>query len=119
MPHVMLGGLVHEQAADAGAAAVRASLPGGLSACSSPDSGSVAVEVAMKMATQYWLNRGMRGRTKFLAFRGGYHGDTIATMAVCDPDEGMHSLFAGLLPRASHRRSAARRGEHRRVRRVS
>jgi len=50
------------------------------------------------MATQYWLNQNIRGRTKFLAFRGGYHGDTIATMAVCDPDEGMHSLFAGLLP---------------------
>jgi adenosylmethionine-8-amino-7-oxononanoate aminotransferase len=62
------------------------------------DSGSVAVEVAMKMATQYWLNRGLRGRTKFLAFKGGYHGDTIATMAVCDPEEGMHALFAGLLP---------------------
>jgi adenosylmethionine-8-amino-7-oxononanoate aminotransferase len=52
----------------------------------------------MKMATQYWLNQNIRRRTKFLAFRGGYHGDTIATMAVCDPDEGMHSLFTGLLP---------------------
>ena len=52
----------------------------------------------MKMAVQYWLNRGERGRTRFLAFTGGYHGDTLATMAVCDPDEGMHSLFAGLLP---------------------
>lgn len=58
----------------------------------------MAVEVAMKMATQFWLNRGVRGRTKVLAFKGGYHGDTIATMAVCDPEEGMHSLFAGLLP---------------------
>ena len=52
----------------------------------------------MKMAIQYWLNRNIRGRTKILAFKGGYHGDTIATMAVCDPEEGMHALFAGLLP---------------------
>jgi adenosylmethionine-8-amino-7-oxononanoate aminotransferase len=57
----------------------------------------VAVEVAMKMALQYWLNQGERGRTRFLAFRGGYHGDTFGTMAVCDPDEGMHSLFRGML----------------------
>jgi adenosylmethionine-8-amino-7-oxononanoate aminotransferase len=56
------------------------------------------VEVAMKMAVQYWLNKGVRGRTKMLAFKGGYHGDTIATMAVCDPEEGMHALFAGTLP---------------------
>jgi adenosylmethionine-8-amino-7-oxononanoate aminotransferase len=47
---------------------------------------------------QFWLNRGVSGRTKFLSFRGGYHGDTFATMMVCDPEEGMHSLFAGILP---------------------
>jgi len=52
----------------------------------------------MKMAVQYWLNRGERGRGQILAFKGGYHGDTFATMAVCDPEEGMHSLFAGVLP---------------------
>jgi adenosylmethionine-8-amino-7-oxononanoate aminotransferase len=52
----------------------------------------------MKMAMQFWLNRGVRERTGFLAFRGGYHGDTLGTMAVCDPGEGMHSLFTGLLP---------------------
>jgi adenosylmethionine-8-amino-7-oxononanoate aminotransferase len=97
MPHVMLGGLVHEQAATL-ARRLSAMLPAGLERVFFLDSGSVAVEVAMKMATQYWLNRGMRGRTKFLAFRGGYHGDTIATMSVCDPEEGMHALFAGLLP---------------------
>jgi adenosylmethionine-8-amino-7-oxononanoate aminotransferase len=62
------------------------------------DSGSVAVEVAMKMAAQYWLNQGIRTRTRFLAFTGGYHGDTFATMAVCDPEEGMHALFGPLLP---------------------
>ncbi len=97
MPHVMLGGLLHEQAAML-AVRLAAILPGNLTRVFFSDSGSVAVEVAMKMATQYWLNKNIRGRTKFLAFKGGYHGDTIATMAVCDPEEGMHSLFAGLLP---------------------
>jgi len=52
----------------------------------------------MKMAVQYWLNRGVAGRTKFLAFREGYHGDTLGAMSVCDPDESMHSHFAGWLP---------------------
>ncbi len=97
MPHVMLGGLVHEQALTL-AYRLCDLLPKNLTRVFFSDSGSVAVEVAMKMATQYWLNRGIRGRTKFLAFKGGYHGDTIATMAVCDPDEGMHALFAGMLP---------------------
>ncbi|MGB8365140.1 MAG: adenosylmethionine--8-amino-7-oxononanoate transaminase [Rhizomicrobium sp.] len=97
MPHVMMGGLVHEQALTL-ARRLAAMLPSGLERVFFSDSGSVAVEVAMKMATQYWLNREVRGRTKFLAFKGGYHGDTIATMAVCDPEEGMHALFAGLLP---------------------
>jgi adenosylmethionine---8-amino-7-oxononanoate aminotransferase len=85
MPHVMLGGLVHEQALTL-ARRLSAMLPVGLERVFFSDSGSVAVEVAMKMATQYWLNRGARGRTKFLAFKGGYHGDTIATMAVYDPE---------------------------------
>ncbi|MDE2391546.1 MAG: aminotransferase class III-fold pyridoxal phosphate-dependent enzyme, partial [Rhodospirillales bacterium] len=58
----------------------------------------VAVEVAIKIAVQSRLNKGERGRTKILAFSGGYHGDTIGTMAICDPEEGMHSLFTGLLP---------------------
>jgi adenosylmethionine-8-amino-7-oxononanoate aminotransferase len=97
MPHVMLGGLVHEQPARL-AARLAALLPGDLDHVFFSDSGSVAVEVAMKMALQYWINCGHRGRTKFLAFRGGYHGDTIATMAVCDPEEGMHAHFAGALP---------------------
>ena len=97
MPHVMLGGLVHEQALTL-ACRLAALLPGDLSHVFFSDSGSVAVEVAMKMATQFWLNRGIRGRTKFVAFKGGYHGDTFATMAVCDPEEGMHALFTGALP---------------------
>jgi len=97
MPHVMLGGLVHEQALTL-AARLAALLPGDLNHVFFSDSGSVAVEVAMKMAIQFWLNNGVRGRTKFLAFKGGYHGDTFATMAVCDPEEGMHALFTGTLP---------------------
>jgi adenosylmethionine---8-amino-7-oxononanoate aminotransferase len=97
MPHVMFGGLAHEPALTLARRLV-ALLPAGLERVFFSDSGSVAVEVAMKMAVQYWLNRGERGRTQFLAFRGGYHGDTIGTMAVCDPEEGMHSLFSGLLP---------------------
>jgi adenosylmethionine-8-amino-7-oxononanoate aminotransferase len=72
-------------------------MPDGLERVFFTDSGSVAVEVAMKVAVQARLNRGERGRHKFLAFRDGYHGDTLATMAVCDPEEGMHALFAGLL----------------------
>jgi adenosylmethionine---8-amino-7-oxononanoate aminotransferase len=74
-------------------------LPGDLDHVFFSDSGSVAVEVALKMATQYWLNRGVMGRRRFVAFTGGYHGDTTGAMAVSDPEEGMHRLFAGLLPR--------------------
>lgn len=98
MPHVMFGGLAHEPAYRL-AARLAKLLPSDLSRVFFSDSGSVAVEVALKMATQYWLNRGERGRTKFLAFNGGYHGDTTGAMAVSDPTEGMHKLFAGLLPR--------------------
>ncbi len=97
MPHVMLGGLVHEPALRL-AERLAALLPGDLDRVFFAESGSVAVEVAMKMAIQFWLNRGERGRTRMVSFRGGYHGDTVATMAVCDPEEGMHALFAGLLP---------------------
>jgi adenosylmethionine---8-amino-7-oxononanoate aminotransferase len=73
-------------------------MPGDLDHVFFSDSGSVAVEVAMKMAVQFWLNRGVRTRKKFLAFSGGYHGDTTGAMAVCDPEAGMHALFRGLLP---------------------
>nr|WP_214652456.1 adenosylmethionine--8-amino-7-oxononanoate transaminase [Novosphingobium jiangmenense] len=95
LPHVMLGGLAHEQAYTL-ARRLAGLLPGDLDHVFFSDSGSVAVEVAMKMAAQFWLNLGQR-RVKFLCFRGGYHGDTFATMSVCDPDEGMHSLFKGAL----------------------
>jgi adenosylmethionine-8-amino-7-oxononanoate aminotransferase len=96
MPHVMLGGLVHEPVLTL-CRRLAALLPGDLEHVFLSDSGSVAVEVAMKMAIQYWLNRGVRGRNKVLAFKGGYHGDTFATMSVCDPEEGMHALFRGAL----------------------
>ncbi len=96
MPHIMFGGLTHEPAENL-AERLCALLPGDLSHVFFAESGSVAVEVALKMAAQYWINRGIRTRRRFLAFRGGYHGDTFATMAVCDPDEGMHALYAGLL----------------------
>lgn len=95
LPHVMLGGLAHEQAYTL-ARRLAGLLPGDLDHVFFSDSGSVAVEVAMKMAAQFWLNQGQR-RVKFLCFKGGYHGDTFATMSVCDPDEGMHSLFKGAL----------------------
>jgi adenosylmethionine-8-amino-7-oxononanoate aminotransferase len=97
MPHVMLGGLVHEQAVTL-AGRLAALLPGDLDHVFFSDSGSVAVEVAMKMAVQFWLNRGVRSRKRFLAFRHAYHGDTTGAMAVCDPDDSMHALFSGLLP---------------------
>jgi adenosylmethionine-8-amino-7-oxononanoate aminotransferase len=97
MPHVMLGGLVHEQALTL-ATRLAAYLPGDLERVFFSESGSVAVEVAMKMAVQFWLNRGLRSRKKFVAFTSGYHGDTTGAMAVCDPQAGMHARFHGLLP---------------------
>ena len=97
MPHVMLGGLAHPQALSL-AERLAALLPGDLDHVFFSDSGSVAVEVAMKMAVQYALNRGSCERSKIIAFKGAYHGDTIATMSVCDPEEGMHAQFRGLLP---------------------
>jgi adenosylmethionine-8-amino-7-oxononanoate aminotransferase len=97
LPHVMFGGLGHEPAYRL-ATRLAKLLPDPLNRVFFTDSGSVAVEVAMKIAVQARLNQGERGRTKILSFAGGYHGDTLGTMAICDPEEGMHSLFAGLLP---------------------
>jgi len=97
MPHVMFGGLAHEPALTL-ARRLAALLPGDLSRVFFSDSGSVAVEVALKMAAQYWINRGVKGRGQFVAFKGGYHGDTTGAMAVSDAEGGMHALFAGLLP---------------------
>jgi adenosylmethionine-8-amino-7-oxononanoate aminotransferase len=98
MPHVMFGGLVHEPALTLAARLVRMLAPSGLERVFFSDSGSVAVEVALKMAVQFWRNRGVRGRTRMLAFTGGYHGDTTGAMAVSDPDGSFHAAFRGLLP---------------------
>jgi adenosylmethionine-8-amino-7-oxononanoate aminotransferase len=97
MPHVMFGGLAHEPAYRL-AKRLADLLPGDLNHAFFAESGSVAVEIAMKMALQFHINRGETGRTRFLSFRGGYHGDTLATMTVCDPEEGMHGLFSGVMP---------------------
>ncbi|MEP2828668.1 adenosylmethionine--8-amino-7-oxononanoate transaminase [Parvibaculum sp.] len=96
MPHVMLGGLAHEPACRL-ATRLSEKLPGDLGHVFFSESGSVSVEIAMKIAVQYGINNGKRGRTRFVSFKGGYHGDTLATMSVCDPDEGMHTLFKGAI----------------------
>src|SRR6201997_1998650 len=98
MPHVMFGGLVHEPALTLAHRLVGLLGPGELDRVFFSDSGSVAVEVALKMAVQYWGNQGRRGRSRFLAFTGGYHGDTTGAMAVSDPQGSMHAAFRGLLP---------------------
>jgi len=98
MPHVMFGGLVHEQALRLATRLARL-LPGDLERVFFSDSGSVAVEIALKMATQYWINRGVRGKKQFVAFHGAYHGDTLGAMSVSDLDAGMHAAFADFLPK--------------------
>ena len=97
MPHVMLGGFIHEPVAKLSKRLANL-LPGDLGHIFYSESGSVSIEVAMKMAIQYWLNRGQRGRAKFVSFLNGYHGDTMTAMSICDPEEGMHSMFKGVLP---------------------
>ena len=97
LPHVMFAGLVHEPAAHL-ARRLAALLPGDLERVFFTESGSVAVEVALKMAIQYWRNKGQPEKQRIVYFRHAYHGDTFATMALCDPEEGMHTLFAGTMP---------------------
>lgn len=97
LPHVMLGGLIHPQATRL-ATRLTALVPRPLDHVFFSSSGSVAVEIAMKMALQYWINQKEPQRHKFICFEHGYHGDTLFTMSVCDPNEGMHRLFHPVLP---------------------
>jgi adenosylmethionine---8-amino-7-oxononanoate aminotransferase len=98
MPHVMLGGLVHEQALTLARRLAGLLGPGNLDCVFFSESGSVAVEVALKMALQYWRNRGIFGRDRIVAFKGGYHGDTSGAMAISDPESGFQGTLAGALP---------------------
>jgi adenosylmethionine-8-amino-7-oxononanoate aminotransferase len=97
MAHVMFGGLTHEPAIRLAARLVEIS-PGPLRHVFLADSGSVSVEVAMKMCLQYWRSLGQPAKRRLLTWRGGYHGDTFHPMSVCDPEGGMHSLWRGVLP---------------------
>src|SRR4051812_28728554 len=97
MSHVMFGGLTHAPAVELATTLVELT-PDGLEHVFLCDSGSVGVEVAVKMALQAQLARGFPGRRRLATWRGGYHGDTFHPMSVCDPDGGMHRLWTGVLP---------------------
>ncbi|MBB4854645.1 adenosylmethionine-8-amino-7-oxononanoate aminotransferase [Mycobacteroides chelonae] len=96
MSHVMFGGLTHEPAARLAQLLVELT-PAGLETVFFCDSGSVSVEVAIKMALQYWRSLGLPAKHRLMTWRGGYHGDTFTPMSVCDPDGGMHSLWTDVL----------------------
>ncbi|MFE9438936.1 adenosylmethionine--8-amino-7-oxononanoate transaminase [Streptomyces sp. NPDC006602] len=98
MSHVMFGGLTHEPAVRLAKLLVDMS-PDGLEHVFLADSGSVSVEVAVKMCLQYWRSLGRPSKQRLLTWRGGYHGDTWQPMSVCDPEGGMHELWAGVLQR--------------------
>ena len=95
--HVMFGGFTHQGAIDLTQKLIDIT-PEGLVKVFLVDSGSVSVEVLLKMALQYWYNKDQKAKTHFITPRGGYHGDTFGAMSVCDPENGMHHLFQGVLP---------------------
>ncbi len=97
MSHVMFGGLTHEPAIRLAKTLVDLA-PDGLRHVFLCDSGSVSVEVGVKMCLQYWQSVGRKDKRRLMTWRGGYHGDTFTPMSVCDPDGGMHSLWRGILP---------------------
>ena len=97
MAHVMFGGITHQPAV-ALCQQLLKMVPANLSKVFLADSGSIAVEVALKMALQYWQGVGQTQKTRLVSLRKGYHGDTFAAMAVCDPHDSMHSMFSQLLP---------------------
>jgi adenosylmethionine-8-amino-7-oxononanoate aminotransferase len=98
MPHVMFAGLVHEQALTLARRLAGMLGRGNLDRVFFSESGSVAVEVALKMALQYWRNLGVSGRDRIVAFKGGYHGDTTGAMTISDPESGFHGTLTGALP---------------------
>ena len=97
MPHIMFGGFTHAPVEKLATRLVKL-FNNDYEHVFYVDSGSVAVEVAMKMSIQYWINKGNKNKKRFLCFKNSYHGDTLGAMSVCDPEDSMHNLFSGYLP---------------------